>query len=505
MSILYPKNPRFNPLKMRSSDYKTWQEGCVQSPSVIYEDGKYYAFSNDSFGAPSGYQVRCSEDLMHWEYIGSAFSLEGTQSAYKNGTATSTCGKFQPAYNWCVTDTKEVGYGICTRTDGSMSFWNPHVIKGKDGKFWLYFSLTGYFGGSKSCIGLAKSDRVDGGYEFVGLILRSVGGWVSPNAIDPYAFYDKDGKLYLVYGSYGMGIYIIELNAETGLRKDGLTYEKFRAKTASFKDYYGVQLATGTVEGGAIVYHEGVEVIENGNAIKKNFYYFVCSYGSLSSAYSIRMGRSENVLGPYTDVNGNTLVCSTDIGTGNKLMGSYKWSGTNLDYYCPGQVDFVTSAHGKNLMAYHCRTNYFINQGLSRSNNFHYLYVNQYDFNSDGWIVMNPNRYALERLCDVTKEELLSVSSGRFEMVVFTQGVVPVQAQRVTLNEDGTISGYYTGVWKMYGGRYISIITDGEEYHGTVMPAWQDTQKNAGITVSALGLHCGMALYLNSNPKLMVN
>lgn len=504
MAIIYPKNPRFNPLKMRSADYRTWQEGCVQAPSVIYEDGVYYAFSDDSFGAPTGYQIRKSDDLMHWEYVGSAFDLEGSQAAYKNGTANNSFGKLQAAYNWCVTDVKEVGYGVCTRTDGSMSFWAPHIMKGCDGKFWLYFSLTGYFGGSKSCIGLAKSDRIDGGFECVGLILKSVGGWISPNAIDPYVFSDKDGKLYLVYGSYGLGIYILELNAETGLRKDDFTYAKYSSGAISFGDYFGKQLATGTVEGGAITYHEGVEVLEGDKIVKKNYYYFVCSYGSLSSAYSIRSGRSENVLGPYTDVNGNTLVCSTDIGTGNKLMGSFKWSGTNLDYYCPGHVDFITSAHGKNLMAYHCRTNYFINQGLSRSNNFHYLYLNQYAFNSEGWMVLNSNRYAREHICPVTSDELLSVSHGGYEMVVFTQGTVPVQAQRVVLNSNGTISGYYTGVWKMYGDKYISIITDGEEYHGVVMPAWLDSQKCAGITVSAMGIHCGMALYLNSNPKSLL-
>lgn len=504
MALKYPKNPFFNSLKMRTQDYSNWLEGCTQDPSVICVDGIYYAFSTDTFGAPSGYQIRKSDDLYHWEYAGSAFSLENSQFAYKNGTAVENYGGLQPAFDWCVTDTKEVGYGVCTRKDGSMALWAPFVMKGNDGKFWLYFSMTGYFGGSKSCIGLAKSERVDGGYQFTGLIVQSVAGWMSPNAIDPDVFKDEDGNLYLVYGSYGLGVYMIELDKETGLRKNGEnTFEKYKSKKISASDYYGRQIATGSVEGACIRYHKDVDVLVDGKWEKKNYYYLMCSYGSLASAYNIRVGRSETVFGPYVDVNGNTLVCSTDIGTGNKVMGSFKWANTELDYYCPGHTDMFTSENGANLIAYHCRTNYFINKGLSRSNNFHYLYVNQYTFNSDGWIVVNPNRYAGEKFSDVTIQELLSVSDGKYEMLVFTQGIQTVQAQRVYLNEDGTITGSYTGVWKVYDGRYISIITDGEEYRGVIMPSWHDTQRLPGLTVTAMGVHCGMALYLNSNPKFV--
>lgn len=478
-----------------------WQEGCTQDPSIIYADGAYYAFSTDTFGAASGCQVRKSTDLMHWEYVGSAFDLENSQSAYQNGTATDKFGGLQSCFDWCVTDTREVGYGVCTRKDGSMSLWAPCIRKGTDGKYWLYFSLTGYFGGSKSIIALAKSDEVASGYEYVGTIVQSVGGWMSPNAIQPDVTEAEDGNLYLVYGSYGLGIYMIELDRETGLRKTDIPYDKFKSGKVSAADYYGIQLATGSVEAGCVRFEKDVPVLENGEWTKKNYYYLMCSYGSISSAYNIRVGRSENITGPYVDVNGNTLVCSTDIGTGNKVMGSFKWANTDLDYYCPGHADMFKSPDGRRFIAYHCRTNYFINKNFSRSNNFHYLYVNQYTFNSDGWIVINPNRFADEKLCEITPADIMSVSDGKFEMVVFLQGTQTMQAQRVYLTEDGRITGYYSGVWKVYDKNCISIITDGEEYRGVVMPSWQDTQRLGGITITAMGVHCGMALYLNSNPK----
>ena len=227
----------------------------------------------------------------------------------------------------------------------------------------------------------------------------------------------------------------------------------------------------------------------------------MCSYGSLSSAYNMRCGRSERPEGPYLDVNGNPLVCSTDIGTGNKMLGSFRWEEDPVDYYCPGHNDMF-DAHGVRLIAYHCRTNYFIEKGLSRSNNFHYLYLSQYDFNSDGWPVMNPNRYAGEEIQDVTEDELLNVSAGKFEAVLFRQGVDEVSAQRVILRKDGTLDGAYNGTWRMYDSHYISIETQGDEFLGIVMPSWIDHQNAAGLTVSAMGKRSGMALVMNSTNKI---
>ena len=137
MALKYPKNPRFNKLQMRSPDYTAWQEGCAHDPSVLEWEGKYYAYSTDTFGAPNGYQIRVSDDLMHWEYAGSAFSLEGSAAGYKKGQGGPS--GLQAAFDWCVTDQREVGYGICTRTDGAMSFWAPHCVRGTDGKFCCTF------------------------------------------------------------------------------------------------------------------------------------------------------------------------------------------------------------------------------------------------------------------------------------------------------------------------------------------------------------------------------
>ena len=501
MALKYPKNPRFNKLQMRSPDYATWQEGCAHDPSLLEWEGRFYAYSTDTFGAPGGYQIRVSDDLVHWEYAGTAFALEGAAPLYKKGKGGAQQGGLQAAFDWCVTDQREVGYGICTRTDGTMSFWAPHCVRGTDGMFWLYFCLTGYFGGSRSCIGLAKAASPLGPFVCEGLIVCSPAGWRTPNAIDPQVLF-AEGRLWLVYGSYGLGLFLLELDPATGLRKDGLAYADLTSGKCTFGEYYGVNLACGSLEGGVLHFEKDVPVCENGKWSKRSYYYLMCSFGSLSSAYNMRCARSERPEGPYTDVNGNPVVCSTDIGTGNKMLGSFRWEGDPVDYFCPGHNDIFTTSQGVRLIAYHCRTNYFIEKKLSRSNNFHYLYLSQYDFNSEGWPVMNPNRYAGEEIQDVTEDELLNITAGKFEAVVFRQGVDTLTAKRVILHRDGTMDGAFRGTWRMYGARYIAVETQGDVFLGVVMPAWIDHQGAAGLSVTAMGRRSGMALLLNSTYQI---
>lgn len=499
MAIRYVKNPHFNPLLMRTHNYAEWKEGCAHDPSLVEWNGKYYAFSTDTFGAPQGCQIRVSEDLLHWETLSTAFRLEDAAEHYKKGEG-EYFGNLQDAYDWCVTDLREVGYGVCTRKDGTMSFWAPHCVRAKDGKYRLYYCLTGYFGGSKSCIGMAEADSPEEPFVSKGLLVQSPAGWTTPNAIDPQFFSAADGRDFLVYGSYGLGIFLVELDSETGLRKDGFSYRDYKSGKCSFSDYYGRNLASGSLEGAAVRYHE-TDVFEKGKWKKKSFYFLTCSYGSLSSKYHIRCGRSERPEGPYLDVNGNPLVCSTDIGTGNKLLGSFRRRGEQ-DFFCPGHNDLYVTGKGVRLVSYHCRTNKFIEEKRSNSNNFHYLFLSQYDFNADGWLVMNSNRYAGEEIQPVTADDLMGVSAGRFSAILFSQGTLTEEEKRVLLRADGTVSGVLSGKWTLFGSHYITLETESETYSGVVMPAWIEGEGAAGLTISALGRKSGMALHMNSTVRI---
>lgn len=55
---------------------------------------------------------------------------------------------------------------------------------------------------------------------------ESAGDWADyyPHAIDPVVFYDESGKLWMVYGSWSGGIYMLELDENTGLRDYTVSY-----------------------------------------------------------------------------------------------------------------------------------------------------------------------------------------------------------------------------------------------------------------------------------------
>ena len=170
------------------------------------DDGSFYVFGSHLAAARS-------TDLMNWQYIAngvdaanplwSTIPLEGTQ--------------------W-------------TGIPGS---WAADVIKLKDGKYRFYYNFcgippAGQCNGPRSYLGVAVSDRIDGPFIDQGIFLRSgmtpaeiAAGYgppgvtsydarIMPNTIDPDVFYDKNGKLWMVYGSYSGGIFILEMDETTG-------------------------------------------------------------------------------------------------------------------------------------------------------------------------------------------------------------------------------------------------------------------------------------------------
>ena len=90
-----------------------------------------------------------------------------------------------------------------------------------------------------------------------------------PNCIDPAVFYDADGKMWMVYGSWSGGIFLLELDEETGYPIHPETDE-----ADNVNKYYGKRLCGGghnSIEGPYIQYDE-----------KSGYYYLLVSYGGLN-------------------------------------------------------------------------------------------------------------------------------------------------------------------------------------------------------------------------------
>lgn len=183
-----------------------------------------------------------------------------------------------------LTDWKFVGTAFTDSTRPTFvkegGLWAPDINK-IGNQYVLYYAMSKWGGEWQCGIGRAVADNVQGPYKDLGKLFISSEIRVQ-NSIDPCYVEDK-GKKYLFWGSFH-GIYAAELS------DDGLTLAK---------DTKPVKVA-GTAYEGALVYK------------RKGFYYLFASIGfcceGLKSTYTTVVGRSKNIMGPYLDKDGNSML-----------------------------------------------------------------------------------------------------------------------------------------------------------------------------------------------------
>src|SRR6185436_7914825 len=292
--------------------------------------------------------------------------------------------------------------------------WAPDVVRLADGKFYFYYdSCRG--DSPLSALGVAVADAIGGPYHNKQQFLRSgmaglsddgvtnYDAQVHPNVVDPQVFFDAAGKLWMIYGSYSGGIFILELDGSTGLPKPGQGYGKH-------------------LLGGNHARIEGAYVIYNPQTA---FYYLFVSFGGLDAAgkYNIRAARALAPDGPYYDgvgtdmstVRGNPAVLFDDSRIepyGQKLMGNYQFAnvgsetGTPTGYVSPGHNSALFDATlDKYFIVFHTR---FPSRGEQ-----HEIRVHEMFFNADGWPVVAPFRYAPLTLA--TPAQTAEVTSSQAE------------------------------------------------------------------------------------------
>ncbi|HXT42261.1 MAG TPA: arabinan endo-1,5-alpha-L-arabinosidase [Candidatus Angelobacter sp.] len=170
----------------------------------------------------------------------------------------------------------------------NMSYWAPDIIKLGD-RYLLYYSVSS-MGKMTSAIGLAVNstlDPTDPAYHWMdrGFVVRTQDG-DGHNAIDPSVFHDKDGSLWLTYGSYWSGIKLIQLDPQTGKR--------LSPDSKLFSLAYNE-----SIEASCLCRHD-------------DYYYLFVNWGSCcqgpKSTYNIRIGRSKTITGPYLDKAGVDML-----------------------------------------------------------------------------------------------------------------------------------------------------------------------------------------------------
>lgn len=406
----------------------------VHDPSVIYDDGMYYAFG-------SHFAVARTTNLITW------YQVTG------DNNSSQLFGQ-----NWRET-LKDAVEHVGT---GASSTWAPGMVKIGD-KFYMYYSLS-TFGSQKSYIGRVESNHILGPYTNSVEIVKSEPS-NGPNAIDAEVFFDKDGRLWMVYGSFFGGIYIKELHAsgdEVGL---------------PIEPGYGTKIWNGYDAG-----PEGPYIFYNEDA---GYYYLMVSHGSLSSNYNMRVARSKTPDGPYIDVRNTDTALSSNSGI--KLAGNYQFDG-GQGLAALGH-NSVIEVGGKYFVVYHTR----FRQGQSTVSNQHSLYTNQLLFNEDGWPVLVPARYAGETLQIIHESNI----PGKYNVLLHSGGNSEafVAPSVYTLLKNGEIEE--GGTWEFVGPYYINIHIGIKTYHGIFITTFDSAQEQPTLSISAISYPDGMSLWAN--------
>lgn len=429
----------------------------VHDPSVMYADGNFYVYGSHLASAKS-------PDLMNWTLIGTGV-VDG------NPLIPNVKEEMAEALEWGQTDT----------------FWAGDVIQLADGKYYFYYSVCK--GDSpRAAIGLAVSDSPEGPFEDLGMFLKS-GMWgqksedgtiydatVHPNAIDPAVFFDKEGILWMVYGSYSGGIFIMKMDPETGLPLPDQGY----GKKLLGKNHV-------RIEGPYIQYSP-----------ETDYYYLFLSFGGLDTqgGYNLRVARSKTPDGPYLDSEGNDLIdAQGPAGSffddraiepyGAKMVGNFMFrrelgesgGGVGAGYISPGHNStYYDEQTGNYFNIFHTRFPYRAEQ--------HEIRVHQMFLNEDGWFVMAPHRYSGETIGTYTEQDIV----GAYKLINHGHDITAEVKESVVieLDADGKITGAVSGSWKLTNEYNVELIIDEITYKGVFLKQYDELTKQNVMTFSAM-------------------
>jgi beta-xylosidase len=488
----------------------------VHDPSIFEEDGKYYVFG-------SHIATASSDDLVNWTQVSRDYQDVNGNVIYGNLREN-----LAESFKWA-------GYDDGDCAGGNYAVWAPDVIynpdyvweDGSKGAYMLYYSASSTW--RRSCIGYMVSKNYDGGYQYGGTVVYSGftntgsvnydgnskrdttytndylpfndliadgvidgdvstwkcfnkdGSWnnnYAPNAIDPTLFYDASGEhLYMVYGSWSGGLFILELDKTTGEAiypgTDGV-----EETSGNFVDrYFGVHIAGGNHQSG-----EGPYIEYDNNT---GYYYMYETYGGLTTTggYNMRLFRSKNVFGPYVDPAGNEAGESgvNCYKYGVKLIGNYQFYG-QPGYRAAGHNSAMITDDGKYYLFYHQR---FLDSSRGEG---HEVRVRQQFLNEDDWLVTAVYENRNEQIQKYTKDDVV----GSYEFVNHGNAEKDgsmISTESVTLNEDGTISGDKTGSWTMADAAdytYVTLNIGDATYKGVFFEQTNDNDEKT-MTFTAIG------------------
>ena len=278
----------------------------VLDPSIIRQGSTYYAFTTDVAGFPASgnLPIHCSQDKVDW----------------------SACGSIFPA---------GIPAWVKQKVPGVAGLWAPDVSY-FNGEYHVYYNGSTLHS-QQTVIGLVTNttlDPTDHDYQWVdrGLVLQSNPG-DDFNALDPTILVDRDGSVWLTYGSYWTGIKQRQIDPATGML---LASNPVRYELATRPG-----VPNNPIEGASLVRHGGY------------YYLFVsmdycCEQNIAADNYKQAVGRSTSPHGPFVDEDGTPMMS----GGGTVLLegdGSWVAPGGGTAYLDPYSGDSLIIFHAHNL------------------------------------------------------------------------------------------------------------------------------------------------------------
>ncbi len=298
----------------------TYQNGSqitgIGDPYVFVDNGKYYHTATKN---GKKYELHVSEDLKNWELVGEIFASN-------------------PDGGWIHSD-----------------MWQPQILKGDDGKYYLY-----YCGKEKSGIiriGVAVADEVQGPYlDVYKEPLFDLGYAV----IDAHVFRDDDGQLYMYYsrdcsenkvnGKNTSQIYVVEMESMVKVKEKA----EHRLLLTPEQEW--------EMQSGDWLWNEGPDILKHDG----KYYLFYSANFYADSKYSIGYAVADSPIGPFVKYEGNPILSATNTMSG------------------PGNNSFFHSIDGKDFFtAYHTHTIVILGGGDRK------LTIDRAGFRKDGTFYIN--------------------------------------------------------------------------------------------------------------------
>ncbi len=285
MPVLYVTLPACAQQEAENEDAMEKTEGAsilLADPAIFYHEGIYYLYGTSGTDANQGFEVYTSRDKLSWE----------GPAGNANGYALSKGDAF-----------------------GDRGFWAPQVFQ-YDGRFYMAYTAN-------ENIAIAAASHPLGPFRQQEAIALEA----AVKQIDPFVFFDDDGKIYLYHVrlTEGNRLFVAEMEADLSAIKE----ETLKECIAAEDDWENTQeVDWPVVEGPSVFKEDGV-------------YYFLYSANDFRNPdYAVGFATSNSPLGPWKRYEGNPILSQPDI-----------------NHPGPGHGDLFLDESGKMQYVFHTHNN----------------------------------------------------------------------------------------------------------------------------------------------------